>query len=532
MKRSNIPVLALLGIFLLTTPGWSRFLDALTRYEEGKSMRETSARWKSDMYAGGNNSDNIGSVTPGSTLVIADLKGPGVITHMWFTMIEGPHRWAPNGAANMQEVLIRIYWDDREQPDVEAPFGDFFANCFGKRMEVISLPVVVEDGDSYNSFWQMPFRKAARVEIVNQSDKPMRLLYYNIDWIKKEKLAENTMYFCARYNQEYPARTGKDYLVLDTEGKGYYVGTVYAVRTRSPSWFGEGDLKVYLNGEKEPSIRGTGTEDYFLSAWMLKPNSTPYFGVPYLNRNNRIIGQETCSYRWHIQDPLVFNEGIKLTFETFGWISADETPKRRANSWNERQDDFSSVAYWYQMGPSKQFAKSTTAKERALPSLDRITLAGKDCIDTAKRGKGRVKYQSGKLTNRLGGQMLFKPSSIEEGWLEFSFEVKEREPLRLALLLTRSYDFGKYQPILNGVKIGKPLDLYQPDTDVWDFQLMDFWPDPGQYTLRLECVGKNEASKGHNIGVIAMHLIERRPRVKELAFDKNKDWRQEQLFYR
>ena len=199
--------------------------------------------------------------------------------------------------------------------------GDFFANCFGKRSEVISLPVVVEDGDSYNCFWQMPFRKSARIEIVNQSDKPISLLYYNIDWIKKDTLPEDTPYFYAQYRQEYPVEKGKDYVILDTKGKGHYVGTVLAVRTRSPAWFGEGDEKIYIDGEAKASIWGTGTEDYFLSAWGLKKTSTPYFGVPYFDQWG-IVGGHTSAYRWHLNDPIVFNKGIKVTIEHFGWMSA------------------------------------------------------------------------------------------------------------------------------------------------------------------------------------------------------------------
>ncbi len=169
--------------------------------------------------------------------------------------------WAKNGSANHQEMLLRIYWDGNSRPGVEAPVGDFFANCFGRRSEVISLPVQVADGDAYNCFWQMPFRKSARIEIVNQSDKPISLLYYNIDWIQKKSLPRDTPYFYAQYRQEYPAQNGKDYVLLDTQGKGHYVGTVLAVRTRSPAWFGEGDEKIYidgeanrLSGEREPKI--------------------------------------------------------------------------------------------------------------------------------------------------------------------------------------------------------------------------------------------------------------------------------------
>ena len=236
-------------------------LDDLAQPHSGRSMRATStfregangqydpkADPKGD-YDEKSNSDNF-RVAPGQTHVLLDAKGPGVITHLWLTFLgPEPQAWAKNGSANHQEMLLRMYWDGSARPGVEAPVGDFFANCFGQRREVISLPVIVADGDSYNCFWPMPFRKSARIEIVNQSEKPISLLYYNIDWIKKDKLPKDTPYFYAQYRQEYPCQHGKDYVILDTKGKGHYVGTVLAVRTRSPSWFGEGDEKIYLDGE-------------------------------------------------------------------------------------------------------------------------------------------------------------------------------------------------------------------------------------------------------------------------------------------
>jgi len=160
-------------------------LEALTRWQEGRSMRAGSNVWiEADMYDHDNNYDRPDRIEAGQTHVLADLKGPGVITHIWMTFLHEPHFWVTDGAANHQEMLLRIYWDGREKPDVEAPVGDFFGCCFGKRMELISDAVVVEDGDSYNCFWHMPFRKSARIEVVNQSTKPIRKLYNNIDWIK------------------------------------------------------------------------------------------------------------------------------------------------------------------------------------------------------------------------------------------------------------------------------------------------------------------------------------------------------------
>ena len=320
------------------------------------------------------NSDNK-SVPPGATKVLMDREGPGAITHIWITFLgPEPQDWAKAGSANHQEMLLRMTWDDQKTPSVEAPLGDFFACGFGIRTEILSLPVVVEDADSYNCFWRMPFRKHAKIEIVNQSDKPISLLYYNIDWIKLDSMPDETPYFYARYRQEYPNEQGKDYLVLDTQGKGHYVGTVLSVRTRSPSWFGEGDEKIYIDGESDASIWGTGTEDYFLSAWGLKKTSTPYFGVGYFDEWG-IVGGHTCAYRWHIQDPIVFSKGIRVTFEHYGWISPDENPKNISDSWNQRQDDYSSVAFWYQTGTPTFDAPVPHAKERKLPNLDRIISA-------------------------------------------------------------------------------------------------------------------------------------------------------------
>jgi hypothetical protein len=452
-----------------------------------------------------------------------DERGPGVITHIWMTFLAPePQGWAPQGSANHQEMLLRIYWDGSTQPAVEAPVGDFFANCFGKRSEVISLPVVVEDADSYNCYWHMPFRESARIEIVNQSERPISLLYYNIDWIKKASLPQDTPYFHAQYRQEYPAESGRDYVVLETSGKGHYVGTVLAVRTRSPAWFGEGDEKIYIDGESKPSIWGTGTEDYFLSAWGLKKTSTPFFGVPYFDQWG-IVGGHTSAYRWHVEDPIVFNTGIKVSFEHFGWISPDENPENRSTSWNEREDDYASVAFWYQTGPSTFRARAPHARDRVLPSLERVVVYARDFAEARYHGPGEVVTQS--LALYPGKQLLYRAPSAEDAWLEIPFQVTRKEPLRLLLNLTTSYDFGQYQASLNGVKIGGVLDGYSETIESREFHLLDFWPEPGEYTLRLECVGKHSASQGYYLGIESLRLRERRPRVTTMGHDREKDWR-------
>jgi hypothetical protein len=537
-QRAGDARLASVAIGLLLTAGQfaaAGDLEDLARPHDGRSMRATSSHrigpdGKYDPHGEldpNSNRDNQ-SVPPGETKILMDEKGPGVITHLWITFLgPEPHPWARNGSANHQEMLLRIYYDGDERPGVEAPVGDVFANCFGQRREVISVPVVVEDADSYNCFWHMPFRESIRIEVVNQSEKRISLLYYNIDWIKKDRLPDDTPYFYAQYRQEYPAVGGRDYLILETEGKGHYVGTVLAVRTRSPSWFGEGDEKIYIDGEDRASIWGTGTEDYFLSAWGLQTTSTPYFGTPYFDQWG-IVGGHTSAYRWHIHDPIVFNKSIKVTIEHYGWISPDENPDYKTHSWNEREDDYASVAFWYQTGKPTFAARAPHARERTLPNLDTIFYAV-DYTGDEYHGNGPARIQ--KLLNCDRGQLLYKPPGAENAWVEIPFSVKEKVPLRLLLNMTRSYDFGRYQATLNGVKIGKVMDLYKAETDNWEYHLLDFWPDPGEYKLRLECVGKNPMSMGHYLGIESVRLRERRPRVKDWAHDKDKDWREKPVLY-
>jgi len=529
-------------------------LGDLIKPQEGRSMRATSAMRQGDLRRGpdGNretgprhhdptadfkgdsevqsNWDNF-NVPPGATHVLLDAAGPGVITHIWMTFLgPEPHRWAAKGSADHQEMMLRMYWDGESKPSVEAPVGDFFANCFGLRSEVISVPVVVEDGDSYNSYWQMPFRKSARIEIENQSDKPISLLYYTIDWIKLDKMSADTPYFHAQYRQEYPVENGRDYLILETSGKGHYVGTVLAVRMRSPAWFGEGDEKIYIDGEKKASIWGTGTEDYFLSAWGLKMASTPTFGVPFFDF--RGVGGHTSAYRWHLGDPIVFQTGIKVTIEHMGWMSPDENPGYKSSSWNEREDDYSSVAFWYQAGPSTFSARAPGAAERRLASLDRIVSFALDLDKEKKLRKGDAPTLADGRENARA--LHYRPVRQAGAWLEFPFEVQTKEPLHLIVKGAGLPDGGLYQATLNGVTIGQPMDFFM-DSDQpveQEFQLLDFWPDPGPYKLRLECVGKNVRSGGLACAVESVRLMERRPRVAAFGHDKDKDWRKDPLLYR
>ncbi|MBN2270824.1 MAG: DUF2961 domain-containing protein [Sedimentisphaerales bacterium] len=264
----------------------ARDMDALMKVQPGRSRAVTST---DPSFSG--NSDRIKYITPAETKVLADIKGPAVIRHIWLTFNEARPNWLESGgSAAPNEIILRIHWDDSSEPAVEAPIGDFFGAGFGRRLELKSVPVQVEGGDGYNCYWPMPFFKRGIITATNEGNKNVRSFYYHIDYTEEDAIPTETPYFCAQYNQAFPEKLGSDYLIADIQGRGHYVGTVMSARSRSPFWFGEGDARFYIDGETKPSIQGTGTEDYFLMAWGLNPTSFPYFGCTYMSSDFEDLG--------------------------------------------------------------------------------------------------------------------------------------------------------------------------------------------------------------------------------------------------
>jgi hypothetical protein len=198
-------------------------------------------------------------------------------------------------------------------------------------------------------------------------------------------------------------------------------------------------------------------------------------------------------------------------------------------SWNEREDDYASVAFWYQTGQPTFAARAPEARERKLPSLERITAYAREFAGSQHHGAGEAVTQS--LDFFDGPQLFYKPKDAQGGWVEIPFEVKKKEPLRLLLNLTQAPDYGQYQASLNGIKLGQTIDLYGAKVSDVEVHLLDFWPEPGQYTLRLECVGRNAQSAGNNLGIESVRLRERRPRVTQYGFEKDNDWRKNPKLY-
>ena len=211
---------------------------------------------------------------PGETVVLADLQGPGVVSHIWLTIAANEYGWP-------RLLRLRVYYDGSASPSVDAPVGDFFGAGHGYERAVNSLMVVNgSSGRSRNSYWPMPFRKSCKITITNEGRRRVSNLYYHVDWQKRKDLPADAGYFHAWYKQELPAQKGKPYQVLSVRGRGQYIGTLLNVIQTEAGWFGEGDDYFYIDGEEKASIEGTGTEDYFNDAWSLRVSEGPYWGVP------------------------------------------------------------------------------------------------------------------------------------------------------------------------------------------------------------------------------------------------------------
>ena len=283
-----------------------------------------------------------------ATFTLADIKEAGCIQQIWMT---------PTG--NWKHSIVRFYWDGETAPSVECPVGDFFACGWGKYCQISSLAVCVNPGSAFSCYWPMPFHKSARITMENTDDKDM-VLYYQINY-SLTSVPRDAGTFHAQFRTEKPQKQKGLYTILDNvSGQGQYVGTYLAWEVHSPGWWGEGEIKFFLDGDQEyPTICGTGTEDYFCGSYNFENRdtkryqtfSTPYSGLAQVLPPDKIyeVGQQFGLYRWHIQDPVRFSKDLKVTIQGLGWQSGGK--------YLPLEDNVASVAYWYQKEPHRPFPK-------------------------------------------------------------------------------------------------------------------------------------------------------------------------------
>jgi Protein of unknown function (DUF2961) len=283
----------------------------------------------------------------GETTTLADIVGPGAIQHFWMTV--HPTHW--------RQLVLRCYWDDEQSPSVEVPLGDFFCNGWGVRCNVNSLPIAVNPAGGMNSYWEMPFRDHARITIENLSPDPVSGFFYQIDYALTEVGADRA-YFHAQWRRSNPLPSQEVHTLLDdVRGKGQYVGTYIAWGANNTGWWGEGEIKFYLDGDAPgATICGTGTEDYFGGAWGFEQPegaygvySTPFLGMPQVIVPDGFFKsqQRFGLYRWHVMDPIRFHEDLRVTIQALGW----RAPREGQPRYLALQDDIASTTFWYQTEP-------------------------------------------------------------------------------------------------------------------------------------------------------------------------------------
>lgn len=309
----------------------------------------------------------------GQTLTLAEIDGPGVIRHIWITVPET----TPEGPFVLRDLVLRAYWDDGDTPSVEAPLGDFFLNGFGARSTVYSLPMTVAPTGGMNCYLPMPFRRAARITVESQHPGDIDAVFFQIDYSEGDPIGDDVGYLHAQWRRTAAPQKGRDHIVVDgIWGNGSYVGTYVALTALERYWWGEGEVKFYIDGDQDlPTICGTGLEDYAGGAWAFQDEltdwrepavhtfSAPYFGYPQRETNDRTRRSPYATsmptthglYRWHLPDPIRFNRDLRVTLQQIG---------HDGTALFERADDICTTAYWYQSTPHASFPPLPPVEQR------------------------------------------------------------------------------------------------------------------------------------------------------------------------
>jgi hypothetical protein len=393
------------------------------------------------------------------------LEGPGMITHIWLTSHAGR-------VNELNALSLRIYWDGRAEPGVESPLGEFFAVGQGKPAVVESVPVQVSPSGALSCYWRMPFAKSARIVVSNDNPERTAGLYWQVDWVELDDLPPETPYFHAQYRQEYPAVSGRDYLLADLEGRGQYVGTVMSVTLAQDGWWGEGDDFFYIDGEAVPSLQGTGSEDYFNDAWGFRPRTSHWFGQPRWEGDN--AGNSGVAYRWHVLDPVGFTKSLKVAIEHKG-----NRPEDTEGFYLERPDFINSVAFWYQTGEPKRFGTLPPYPERRVPWQNhQLVRAFRQAKVT---GAAKVRVET---TGMFGARPVLSWTNSEPGMrlsLPFAVESAGRHAVRLTA--ASAPDFGLYDIELDGKTVLGAADFRSREYEELDLELGTRELSAGPHTL-------------------------------------------------
>ena len=488
-------------------PGQALGLD-VSRLADGRARRATSANpdWRRGQ-------DDWTSVQPGQTLVMAELDGPGVITHVWNTINS-------QEAGHPRLLRLRIYWDGESEPSVDCPLGDFFAGGHGLDVPLDSLPVrVTANGRARNCYWPMPFAKSARVTLTNEGRRGAAV-YYQIDWRKLDALPADAAYFHAAYRQAFPAPAGENYRVADIAGRGHYVGTVLGVYSLAPGWWGEGDDFFFVDGESDPSLAGTGTEDYFGDAWGFVQQSGPYYGTPLVEDIKQPVSRQ-AAYRWHLPDPIPFDESLRVELEHRGVVRNAEG--KIVSHTGDRPDDYSSVAFWYQVEPHKPFGELPPGYAR-LGFDETLTLEGAALVEASAATAGEITvephtHNAGRgVEDVVVDTLRWTPGDDGVGaTLTVALPPAEVPITGLLLSVRHMAGGGMFDVLIDGEPVGERIDLRSRSSVVTTMPLVLPAPlPPGEHVLEFRVVFREiGAAADVPIGALGLDavLVRVRPRL-------------------
>jgi hypothetical protein len=472
--------------------------------------------------------DDSKRIMPGETFVMADLKGPGVVSHIWLTVADSEYAWP-------RLVRFRVYYDGKKTPSVDVPLGDFFGVGHGYDRNLDSVVVRNSSfGRARNSYWPMPFRVSCKITVTDEGKRPVTMFYYHVDWQKHPSLPEDAGYFHAYYRQERPAVMGKNYEFLNVKGSGHYVGTVLNVIQAQIGWFGEGDDLFYVDGAEHPQIVGTGTEDYVNEAWGLRVSTGPWTGTPVAE--GELVGARLTGYRWHIPDPVPFTKSLWAGIEHAGWTyNADGSPR---SGFEQRPDYFSSVAFWYQKGVNEGLPEPPFGEAR-LPLGNAEQIAVEDSLSevTTVQGKASVQREVD-----WGRDLLFFAAQDKGARINVPIEVKTAGRYEIVARIAQAPDYGDYIALWDD----KPTNLdnrealtseipsssaqvfhnYLPEVYVAvEYPLGWLNLAKGRHTLSFVCVGKDSRSSGYNVGIndVILERVPENPAVQEESLSADVD---------
>lgn len=433
------------------------------------------------------NQGDAWSIAPGETKVLAEIAGPAVIQNLWFTCSGLPDIYAEY----LRNLIIKMYWDGEEEPSVEVPFGNFFGCGFSRREPWQSKYVGVTSGGFY-SYFPMPFAKSARIEIENRMEVPT-LIFFHFLGQKYDELPADTLYFHSQYRRENPTIRGKNYTILEAVGDGYFAGTILFIQgyDKGDKWnFLEGDEFMYVDGEEDASIKGTGGEDYFQGGWYFIDDvfNAPYHGLIVKDMEK----VQTSMYRFHTLDRVNFSKSIRVEIEH------GNRPQ------NEAKADFSSTAFWYQKEPHQSFAE--------MPSRENVIVGEAFLIEGAIEWEGTggcgplyVSTYNNDWSNNMGANFIGEKGQATSR----TFTVAEDGKYTIGANFITSEHGAIGQVKINGKSIGKPVDTY---SDIpRDFYLLNVNPAKGhkvlgkirlaagEHTAEVEILGNNPAAKGSEL---------------------------------